>query len=169
LNENEVKYCLKCGALLLRGERFSRIRPVCPACGWVYFADPKVAVAVVVTQGQKVLLVSRVNPPFQGKWSLPAGFMDAGEDPGDAAARECLEETGLTVRVIRLVDVYTGRSHPQGADLLLVYRAEVVSGQLNPGDDASQAAFFCLDQLPDLAFESTTRLLADLRLNGSDK
>lgn len=163
LNERDVQYCLKCGEKLDRLERFGRIRPACLACGWVYFPDPKVAVAVLVQKGGQVLLVSRLNEPYQGRWSLPAGFMDAGEDPASAAARECLEETGLKVRVVDLFRVYSGRTHRSGADVVLVYLAEVESGELCPGDDAGQAAFFSLTKLPALAFDSTNQLLADLR------
>jgi len=54
-----------------------------------------VAVAVLIERDGKVLLVRRANTPQKGMWTLPAGFVDAGEDPAQAAERECLEETGL--------------------------------------------------------------------------
>ena len=56
---------------------------------------PKVAAGVVLIDADRVLLVRRVNEPYRGRWTLPAGFVDAGEDPRRAAERECLEETGL--------------------------------------------------------------------------
>jgi ADP-ribose pyrophosphatase YjhB (NUDIX family) len=92
-------------------------------------------------------------------WTLPAGFVNAGEDPAVAAARECLEETGLTVRVTRVLDVIAGREHPRGADFVIVYRAEVVSGDLQAADDADQVAWFERDQLPPLAFQATQLIL----------
>jgi ADP-ribose pyrophosphatase YjhB (NUDIX family) len=159
---DEVKFCPRCGSGVKREERFGKQRPVCPACGWVYFADPKVAVAVLVEQGGDVLLVRRVNEPFQGRWSLPAGFVDAGEDPARAAERECLEETGLRVRVAGLEGVMAGQEHSRGAHILIVYRAEIISGGLAPGDDADLAAFFSPHNLPPLAFESTRVLLTTL-------
>jgi ADP-ribose pyrophosphatase YjhB (NUDIX family) len=140
-------------------ERFGRLRPICPSCGWVYFADPKVAAAVLVEQDGAVLLVRRVNPPFQGLWSLPAGFVDAGEDPARAAERECLEETGLRVRVTGLLEVLAGQEHARGAHILIVYRAEIVSGVITAGDDADRAAFFSRQHLPPLAFASTSLIL----------
>jgi ADP-ribose pyrophosphatase YjhB (NUDIX family) len=163
LDEQDVNFCLKCGARLRQSVRFNRLRPVCPECGWIYFPDPKVAVAVIVARGRQVLLVSRLNEPYQGRWSLPAGFMDAGEDPIAAAKRECREETGLTIQVQDLFEVCTGRSHPHGADILLVYRAKMESGDLRAGDDAGQAAFFALDDLPVLAFDSTAQVLERFR------
>ncbi len=134
-------------------------RPVCPECGWIYFEDPKVAAAAVVKQFGKVLLVLRNNQPYLGFWTLPAGFVDAREDPRRAAERECLEETGLVVRVGELSSLFYGREHEHGADILLVYPAEVTGGVLHAGDDASDAAFFELDALPPLAFRSTRKAL----------
>ncbi len=69
------------------------------------------------------LLVQRVNEPGQGLWTIPAGFVDAREDPARAAERECLEETGLVVVVDQLLGVVAGREHPNGADMVLAYRA----------------------------------------------
>lgn len=161
--ETEINYCIRCGTAVVYHDLFGRIRPECPACGWIYFSDPKVAVGVLVQRDQEVLLVRRINEPQQGRWSLPAGFLDAGELPEEAAIRECLEETSLTVRLDGLLTVVGGREHPKGADLVIVYKADVISGSLVPGDDADQAAFFSLDNLPPLAFEATRRVLADLR------
>jgi ADP-ribose pyrophosphatase YjhB (NUDIX family) len=135
------------------------IRPTCPACHWVYFEDPKVAAAVVVENEGKILLAQRRYDPGQGLWALPAGFVDAGEDPSHAAERECLEETGLIVRVTSLRDLFSGREHPRGADIVLVYNAHLISGALRPGDDAISTDFFSKDNLPPLAFKSTHQVL----------
>jgi 8-oxo-dGTP diphosphatase len=156
---DEVNFCLRCGNRLAQEERFGRLRPVCTACGWVYFTDPKVAVAVLVIQDGQALLARRANDPQRGLWTLPAGFVDAGEDPQRAAERECLEETGLQVRVTGLWGVLAGQEHPRGAHILIVYRAEVVSGELAAGDDVDDCGFFSLQALPPLAFSSTKKIL----------
>ncbi len=150
---------MQCGAPLELQPKFGMPRPTCPTCGWIYFADPKVAAAALVEQDGRVLLTRRVNEPHQGEWSLPAGFVDAGEDPSRAAERECLEETGLRVRVTALIDVVAGREHDRGADIVILYRAVVVGGELRPGDDADQVGFFKRDALPPLAFQATRRAL----------
>ncbi|HSF82535.1 MAG TPA: NUDIX hydrolase [Anaerolineales bacterium] len=155
----EVNYCPRCGTQLTLETKFGRERPVCPACGWVFFPDPKVAVAVLVEQDAKVLLVRRSIDPKRGCWTLPAGFLDAGEHPAQAAERECLEETGLKVQVSELIDVLSGQEHPRGAHIILFYRADIISGTLFPNDDVDRAAFFALDSLPQLAFESTRQIL----------
>lgn len=138
---------------------FGKPRPVCSGCGHIHFQDPKVAAAALVIQDNQVLLARRANEPSRGLWTLPAGFVDAGEDPAKAAQRECLEETGLTVRVHQLVDVIAGREHPAGADIVIVYLAEVIEGELQPGDDADQAQFFPAGNLPPLAFKATHKAL----------
>ncbi len=161
----EINYCPGCGNSIIHETRFGKVRPVCPQCGWIYFPDPKVAAAVLIEQDGRVLLVRRANEPQRGKWTLPAGFVDAGEDPARAAERECLEETGLSVRATSVMDVIAGLEHPRGANILIVYRGEVLSGQLAAHDDADQAAFFPLDNLPPLAFEATQHILETFHLS----
>lgn len=154
-----INFCPRCGTPIQLKKKFGKVRPVCPACGWMHFADPKVAAAVLVEQEGRVLLVRRVNEPFRGLWTLPAGFVDAEEDPASAAARECEEETGLTVRVTRVLDVIAGREHERGADFVIVYAAEVESGILRAGDDADEVGWFDTSQLPPLAFKATRKVL----------
>ena len=143
------RYCSQCaGALDTSGTT-----PVCTRCGRVHHRDPKVGAGVVVRDDEgRLLLVQRSVSPGRGLWSLPAGYVDADEDPRAAAAREALEETGLVVEVGAVVDVYPGGG---GASFFLAFSAAVVGGTLRAGDDASAAGFFAADELPELAFEST--------------
>jgi len=156
-----IRFCPRCGTKVERVQSFGEVRPVCPQCGWIYFQDPKVAAAVLVEQDGRVLLVRRVNEPFRGMWTLPAGFVNGGEDPAEAAARECLEETGLNVRVTHVMQIIPGREHERGADFVIVYRAEVTSGDLAPADDADAVEWFSRDTLPPLAFRATQQVLSD--------
>ena len=138
-------------------------RPTCPHCGWVQYEDPKVAAGVLLLREHQVLLVRRTMEPFLGFWSIPAGFVNAFELPEAAAVRETREETGLLVRIERLFTVLSGREHPRGADILLVYLARQVGGELAAADDADQAGWFELDTLPPLAFETTRKVLEKAR------
>lgn len=156
---DEVNFCPRCGSSLELAQRFGRIRPICQRCGWIFFPDPKVASAVLIERDRKILLVRRANDPERGKWTLPAGFVDAGEDPAQAAERECLEETGLQVKVLDLLDVMAGQEHARGANIVIFYRAEILSGIPTPGDDVDRVDFFSLEALPPLAFQTTRRLL----------
>ena len=157
--DSDFNYCPRCGARVDHEERYGKVRPVCPQCGWIHFVDPKVAAAVLIEQDGRVLLVRRSNEPFRGLWTLPAGFINGGEDPAEAAARECLEETGLLVRVMRVLDIISGREHPRGADFIIIYQASVIDGQLKPDDDADAVEWFARDNLPPLAFRATQKVL----------
>ena len=158
-SRDEIKYCLRCGTILNRDQRFGKLRPICPQCGWIYFADPKVAAAVLLEKDGRVLMVRRINEPYRGSWSLPAGFIDAGEDPAEAARRECLEETGLTVQIKRVLDVVAGLEHDRGADFIILYQAQIISGEVKAGDDADDVQWFDKSDLPPLAFKATEKML----------
>ncbi len=142
-----------------RREKYGKLRPVCPSCGHIHFDDPKVAAAVVVEYDGKILLTRRVNDPQRGLWTVPGGFVDAGEDPKEAASRECEEETGLKVEVTELLDVIAGLEHTRGASFVIFYRARVIGGTLAANDDADDVGFFARDELPELAFESTKKII----------
>ncbi len=159
MSDQEINFCPLCGSHTVLRFHADQERPTCPSCGWIYYADPKVATAVLVEQDDKVLLTRRVNEPSRGLWSLPAGFVNAFENPALAAERECLEETGLQVKVTRLLDVISGREHPRGADIIIVYQAEITGGKLEAGDDADQVGFFSRQELPKLAFRATRAIL----------
>jgi len=159
MRPEDVRFCPKCGTRTNIELHFGQQRPACPACGFIYFADPKVAVAVLIEREGQVLLVQRSNDPHRGLWSLPAGFVNADEDPALAAARECLEETSLTVKIGAILDIHAGREHPRGSDFIIFYRGEVLGGALQAGDDAADAAWFERSSLPGLAFRSTKTIL----------
>jgi 8-oxo-dGTP diphosphatase len=141
-----------------------RPRRVCPSCGYVYFTDPKVGVGVAVVEGRRLLLVKRAMNPERGKWSLPAGYLDQGEDPRETAARETNEETGVEVVVEEVLDVFYNSPDEGGASIFILFRARPVGGSLAAGDDADDAGYFALDDLPELAFDSTRAAVQRLLL-----
>ncbi len=157
--DSEINFCPRCGGRTTSAERFGKIHKVCTQCSWIHFNDPKVAAAILIEKDGRVLLVRRVNEPFRGKWTLPAGFIDSGEDPAQAAERECLEETGLKARALHVLDVIAGKEHPNGADFVIVYQGEVIGGTQTPGDDADAVEWFPYDDLPSLAFIATRKAL----------
>lgn len=146
-------FCTACAAPL---EQIVR-HPVCTGCGRTHHRDPKVGVGVVVVEQGRLLLVRRGVPPGKNLWALPAGYVDDGEDPRVAAAREAREETGLQVAVGRVIDVYPSKvtGGHRGASFFLAFEARVIGGVLAAADDALDAGFFGADELPALAFEST--------------
>ena len=153
---NHIQFCVRCGAPMATRRVGDRPRRACTACDYVHFTDPKGGVGVfVLDEAGRVLLVRRVMNPERGKWSIPAGFLDQGEDPAETAVREAYEETGLEVVIDGLVDVYHNPPSEGGASIFILYRAHAVGGTLQAGDDADGVGFFARDQLPELAFIST--------------
>ena len=156
----ELNFCPNCGSPMADRFVFGRTRRTCTACGFVFFREPKLAAGALVEQQGQVLLVRRAVDPKLGFWCLPAGYVEYDEGPVAAVLREVREETGLIVRVTGLLAAYHVRSDPRGLGVILVYRATPVRGDLAPGDDASEVAYFAPDDLPhDLAFASTRRAL----------
>lgn len=151
----ELNHCPRCGHSLEDREAYGRVRRVCPACELIVFRDHKVASGVLVEREGQVLLVRRGTAPGKGKWILPAGFVDFGEDPARTAVRECREETGLDIEITGLLDVISGKEHERGADIVILYRAQIVGGELGAADDVDEAAFFPPEELPPLAFRAT--------------
>lgn len=138
---------------------YGKQRPVCPDCGYVHFEDPKVAAVVFIEKNNRVLLVRRAVNPERGKWALPAGYIDYGEDPQEAAIREACEETGLEIEITGLLDVQSGPK-AFGASIVIIYAARVVNGTAEPRDDAEAVMWYtAANPLPDLAFDSTRTML----------
>jgi 8-oxo-dGTP diphosphatase len=144
-----LRYCPTCGTPLEVRLHAGKERPACLACGFVYYADPKVAVAVVIAVAGRVLLGRRVNDPGRGRWALPAGYVDRGEALEAAAAREAREELNVDVVIGPLLGLYSAAGDPV---ILAVYAATVMGGTPQAGDDLDAIDFFAPEALPDLAF-----------------
>lgn len=121
----------------------------------LYPDRPVAGVGAVVWRDGQVLLVRRANPPRRGQWSLPGGAQEIGETVFEAARREVLEETGITIEVLGLVDVVDSihrdedrkvRYHYTLVDVL----ARAAAGDAAAADDAAEAAWFELGRLPPL-------------------
>jgi 8-oxo-dGTP diphosphatase len=163
--KREAHFCPMCGNALEMRHMHGTQRPVCPSCGHVVYFDPKVAVVVFIVQDERILLVQRANDPGMGKWAMPAGFVEWNEPPESAAIREVQEETGLDVRITRLMEVFPKLDNGM-ADIIIAYAAEITGGTLQAGDDASDAQFFTRDALPELVFHPSQVLVGERWRNG---
>lgn len=156
-----VNFCQVCGHAMEDRFAFGKTRRACPSCGYIHFRDPKVAAVVLIERDDHVLLVRRAVNPEQGKWALPAGYIDYGEDPREAAVREVREETGLEIEITQLLAV-EGAPSKFGASIVIIFAGTVLNGTARPCDDAAEILWFAAgDPLPDLAFDSTRTMLAD--------
>ncbi len=164
VNPHKFSFCPKCGnPLQIRSsEQVPRLH--CQACDFIFYQNPVPAVAAILVQNKKVLLVKRKFEPRIRDWSLPAGFVEFGETLKDALLREVKEETNLEILIGPLFDVYSAMDDPRNHVVLIVYWGEILSGELKAGDDALETSFFPLDQLPhNIAFSCHTFALQQLR------
>lgn len=107
-----------------------------------------------VTEGLSVLLVQRGLEPFQGRWAFPGGFMKIDEDADTGALRELLEETGLRPAAIEQFGTFTQVDRdPRERVITIAYFALVRKAEVQGGDDAAQARWFPVREVPPLAFD----------------
>jgi ADP-ribose pyrophosphatase YjhB (NUDIX family) len=159
----EFRFCPVCGGPLesraLRTGDPPRL--VCATCGFVFYLDPKLAVGTIITdEEQRVVLVRRAIEPGYGRWVFPGGYVDRGEEVRAAAVREAREETGLDVRLDRLVNIY---SYSGRVPVIVVYAATMIGGYLGCDDEGLEAKFFEPGTIPwgELAFRSTREALEE--------
>src|SRR5258708_4901131 len=106
----------------------------------------------IIDQG-RALLIRRGSEPLLGEWSIPGGTLELGETLEEGVARELLEETGLTVRVIELIEVFDriyvestagakeGKKRPRFHYVIVDYLCERLAGEAVAGSDVSDVAF----------------------------
>ncbi len=113
---------------------------------------PYVGVGVIVFRDQEVLLVKRNKEPNKGQWSIPGGRQMIGETAAEAAQRELLEETGVKVDQLLLVDVVDAIFPDVEGKIkfhytLVDYMGQWQSGESRPGDDAQEVKWVSLKEL----------------------
>ncbi len=115
---------------------------------------PRITTDGAIIKDKKILLIKRKNNPYKGKWALPGGFVEYKERVEDAVLREVFEETGLKTKIRDFIGIYSDPNRdPRGHTITIVYLLDILSGELNSGDDAYDANFFDLKDLPELAFD----------------
>ena len=140
-----------------------KLRMRCGECGFVQYLNPSPAAGILVRDDEgRVLLVRRKFEPFAGLWTMPAGFIEYGEEASETAVRELEEETGLIIEIDSIHAVESCRDDPRGDTVLVMYEGHVKGGRLEPGDDAEEAGFFPLDGMPEIAFACQRKLLGRL-------
>lgn len=163
MHQNDVfRYCPVCGADLqsVKVKAHEPMRLVCAACHFVFYLDPKLAALSVVEMDGEIVILKRGIEPQRGKWVLPGGFVDRGEEVKAAAIRETEEECGVRTRIKALLGVY---SYPGVMVVIVAYIAAHVSGNLIVGDETDAVRLIRPTEIPwdELAFQSTIDALKD--------
>lgn len=161
-HEPAFHFCPVCGGGLntVTLKQTEPPRLVCSRCRFVFYLDPKVVACAVVELGDRIVLLKRGIGPRKGRWVMPGGYVDRGEEVMAAAIRETGEECGLDIRIRDLAGVY---SYPGNTQVVVVYTAQSLSGDLVAGDETMEAGLFHPGDIPwdQLAFRSTTDALRD--------
>jgi 8-oxo-dGTP diphosphatase len=132
-----------------------------------YPDSPLVGVGAIIIEDDRVLLVKRGHPPLAGEWSIPGGVLEVGETLREAAVREALEETGLTVEPADLLGVYDRIL--RDADertiyhyVLIDFLCRRVAGEPRPSGDAAEARWFAREEIEDLSLAKDTAEVIEL-------
>jgi 8-oxo-dGTP diphosphatase len=158
----EYRFCPRCGGDLEKQviKATEPKRLVCQNCSFIFYQDPKVVAGTIFTLAGGIVLLKRGVEPAMGKWVFPGGYVDRGESVHAAAVRETKEESRLDVKIISLLNVYSYEGSP---NIIVVYAAEIVGGELAAADESIEAGTFQPAGVPwhDLAFASTKDALND--------
>jgi len=144
----ETRFCPACGARVIEREIDHYLRAVCTRCQKILYRNPVPATGCVVERQGAILLARRKFEPWKSCWYIPSGFVEYGDEVEETARREVREETGLVVELGTLFGVYSYFDDPRQDGVIILYRAAIVGGTLEPGDDAEEVAFFAADALP---------------------
>ncbi len=157
-------YCPKCGGALEYRMHDERQRLTCQSCGYIFYENPIVGVAAIVFNERGEILLGRRNwGDYQGLWCIPCGYLEYDEDVFDGAKREFLEETGLTINIVKLFAVLSNFHDPARHTVGIWFLAEVIAGTPVAGDDLDMVGYFALDNVPPLAFPTDRTVIEMLR------
>lgn len=137
-----------------------------------YPERPIVGIGGVIVDRGRTLLIRRGSEPLLGEWSIPGGTLELGETLEEGVARELLEETGMAVRVLDLIEVFDriyfkpdatsqlSKNPPRFHYVIADYLCEVISGEPRAGSDVTDVAFSREDELAGFHLtETATRIL----------
>jgi ADP-ribose pyrophosphatase YjhB (NUDIX family) len=143
----QERYCINCGGVLVRRvpPDDDRERGVCPACGHVHYVNPKLVVGCVIEHGGRILLCRRAIEPRYGQWTVPAGYLEAGETVADGAMREVREEACAAVEIVA---PYVLLDLTFVDQVYLMFRARLREGGFAAGHETLEARLFAEDEVP---------------------
>lgn len=158
------KYCPHCASAFTLREIHNGERMLCPSCNFIFWQNPVVGVAVIVMDGDRIILGRRARGIYKGAWCIPCGYVEYDEDVRDAARREFQEETGLQVDVGEVYTVHSNFHHAEMHSVGIWFRGTIAGGTLRAADDLDEVAYIALNALPaNLAFPTDRLVLQQLQ------
>ena len=151
--------------MLGRGMIDGRERNFCTSCSWVHYINPlPVAIAYAVNRNEELLVVRRAHEPAYNEWSLPGGFIEAGEKAEDGCLRELIEETSLEGKIDSLIGIYHREVEPYGSLLVLAYRVVVADDAITINHELSDAGFYPEHLVPEVRIPLHQEIMKDAAL-----
>ena len=142
-----INYCSHCGQQvelhIPPGD--DRPRPVCPDCGRIHYTNPKIVVGCVPEWDRKILLCRRAIEPQLGLWTLPAGYLEAGETIEAGARREIREEAMAELDRVEPFALFNLAFVDQ---IYFMFRAGLVDGRFGAGEESLEAELFEEKDIP---------------------
>ncbi|MCW1304560.1 MAG: NUDIX hydrolase [Candidatus Parvarchaeota archaeon] len=126
--------------------------------------EPRKMVDAIIPYRNGIVLIERAVEPFKGKLALPGGHIEKGESAEEAVKREVKEETGLEVKIKRLVGIYSGpHRDPRYPTISSCYICDVIGGNLKASSDAKKVVILNRVNAHDLAFDHS-KMIKDANL-----
>ena len=128
----------------------------------IYPNQPVVGVGAIILKNGAILLEKRRNEPGKGKWSIPGGVVELGENVRQAVKREVEEETGLTIEVLRLIDVVDSitldENNTVKYDFVIIdFLVEIKKGSVSPASDAEELEWVPFSQVEEFNLTDSFR------------
>lgn len=160
----EYEFCPKCATAFGRKTIHGIERLACGGCGFIFWQNPVVGVAVVIIENGELLLGRRSRGIYAGTWCIPCGYVEYDEDVRDAARREFAEETGLQVDLGEVCAVHSNFHSPAMHSVGIWFRGTVTGGELRAADDLDEVAYVSLrGEPPPLSFPTDKLVWAQLQ------
>jgi NAD+ diphosphatase len=166
----KFKYCPNCGkeSLTEDKEKF-----VCGECGHEVYKNAAACASTLPVKEGKVLVAVRKHDPYKGTYDVIGGFVSGDESAEEAAIRETKEETGLDVKIIKLIGTYPDKYGEDGTYVLCIqFLVEITGGEMKATDDVEKLEWVAIKDIPSLkniGFKSAEKTLLDLYRDFSEK
>lgn len=160
--KDDLKFCPRCASRFSLEDIHIANQPqlVCDSCKFIFYLDPKLVVCSLVVNKGRILLLRRNEEPRVGKWGLPGGHVQRGDDLYDSAVRETHEEAGVNIIIKKILKLF---SIPEHGIVQIVFLAISTDDQIVTNIESIEGKWFGTAEIPwdELAFETTTESIRE--------